>query len=71
MGRGEGGGTGRTEGGGGCERMGSEEAMLGIDESILCNKVQSVAKDCEAESVIYWVEFYDDQLQIVNEDDFG
>ena len=38
MGREEGGGTGRTEGGGGCERMGSEEAMLGIDESILCNK---------------------------------
>ena len=34
-----GGGMGRTEGGGECERMGSEEAMLGIDESILCNKV--------------------------------
>ena len=51
---------GRTEGKGECERMESGEAMLSIDESILCNKVSSVAKDCEAESVIYWVEIHDD-----------
>ena len=51
---------GRTEGGGECERMGSGETVLSIDESILCNKVSSVAKDCEAESVIYWVEIHDD-----------
>ena len=39
MGREEGGGMGRTEGKGECERVGSGEAMLSIDESILCNKV--------------------------------
>ena len=55
-----GGGMGRTEGKGDCERMESGGAMLSIDESILCNKVSSVAKDCEAESVIYWVEIHDD-----------